>query len=60
MGNDVGTVAHSHGIQLNVRASMADQLTTVSKLRLVDLAGKISPEEMRKFGEAIKVQLDLR
>ncbi len=40
--------------------AMADQLTTVSKRRLVDFAEKISPEEMRKIGEAIKVQLDRR
>ena len=44
----------------NKGKAMADQLTTVSKKRLVSIAGTISPEEMRKVGEAIKVQLDLR
>lgn len=40
--------------------AMADQLTTVSKKRLVNSSGEISPDDMRKIGEAIKVQLDLR
>ncbi len=44
----------------NKGKAMADQLTTVSKKRLVGIAGKISLEEMRKIGEAIKVQLDLK
>lgn len=44
----------------NKGKAMADQMTTVSKKRLVSLAGKISSEEMRKIGEAIKVQLDLK
>lgn len=38
----------------------ADQLTTVSKKRLVNSAGEISPDDMRKIGAAIKLQLDLR
>lgn len=39
---------------------MADQLATVSKLRLFKRAGQVSPQDMVKIEEAIKVQLDLR
>ena len=39
--------------------AMADQLTTVSKLRLFKRAGILSEDEMLRVGEAIKVQLDL-
>lgn len=39
--------------------AMADQLATVSKLRLFKRAGSLSPDDMRKVGAAIKVQLDL-
>ena len=39
--------------------AMADQLATVSKLRLLNRAGVLSVEEMRRVGEAIKTQLDL-
>ena len=39
--------------------AMADQLTTVSKKRLITLAGSISPVEMEGVGRAITVQLDL-
>jgi len=38
---------------------MADQLTTVSKLRLSQKVGVLSIEDMEKVGEALKVQLDL-
>lgn len=44
----------------NKGKAMADQLTTVSKKRLINCGGKISSEDMRKIGDAIKVQLDLR
>ncbi|MDA2930819.1 type II toxin-antitoxin system PemK/MazF family toxin [Acidobacteria bacterium AH-259-O06] len=37
--------------------AMADQLTTVSKLRLINRAGKLSTEDMRRVGQAVKVQL---
>jgi mRNA interferase MazF len=37
--------------------AMADQLATVSKARLIKRAGLLSPEDMRKIEEAIKVQL---
>ena len=39
--------------------AMADQLATVSKLRLFKRAGILSEEEMRRIGEAIKIQLDI-
>jgi mRNA interferase MazF len=37
--------------------AMADQLTTVSKLRLVSCAGVVSEEDMHNVEEAIKIQL---
>ena len=40
--------------------AMADQLATVSKERLISQAGVISPEDMQKVEEAIKVQLGIR
>ena len=39
--------------------AMADQLATVSKLRLFKRAGLLSEEDMRKIEEAIKIQLDI-
>jgi len=39
--------------------SMADQLATVSKLRLLTRIGFLSPEDMAKVGDATKVQLEL-
>lgn len=39
--------------------AMADQLATVSKLRLFQRAGALSQEDMHRIEEAIKVQLDL-
>jgi len=39
--------------------AMADQLATVSKLRLFKRAGLISGEEMQWIEEAIKTQLDI-
>nr|VFK14666.1 MAG: mRNA interferase MazF [Candidatus Kentron sp. LPFa]VFK31085.1 MAG: mRNA interferase MazF [Candidatus Kentron sp. LPFa] len=39
--------------------AMTDQLTTVSKKRLSNRAGKASPTEMQCIAEAISVQLDL-
>jgi len=38
---------------------MADQLTTVSKLRLVSYGGQLDSAEMRQVGQAIKIQLGL-
>ncbi len=39
--------------------AMADQITTVSKLRLINQISKLSEEEMRKVEHAVKVQLSL-
>jgi len=38
---------------------MADQLTTVSKLRLFARAGVLFEEEMCKVEEAVKIQLGI-
>lgn len=40
--------------------AMADQLATVSKLRVFQLAGTISQDDMARIEEAIKIQLGLR
>ena len=39
--------------------AMADQLATVSKLRLFKRAGLISDEDMLRISEAIKIQLNI-
>ena len=39
--------------------AMADQLATVSKLRLFRCAGTLTQEDMHKVEEAIKIQLDI-
>mgnify|MGYP001563428803 CR=1 FL=1 len=39
--------------------AMADQLATVSKLRLSKRIGVLAAEDMKEITEAIKVQLDL-
>ena len=39
--------------------AMADQLATVSKMRLFQRIGAVAADEMQKIGEAIKIQLDL-
>jgi len=39
--------------------AMADQLATVSKLRLYKRAGLISEKDMLRINEAIKIQLDI-
>lgn len=39
--------------------AMADQLATVSKLRLFKHAGFISEEDMLRISEAIKIQLNI-
>lgn len=48
-------------VQLNGKQNkaLADQLTTVSKTRLLSLMGRLSPIDMQKIGQAIKVQLAL-
>jgi mRNA interferase MazF len=40
--------------------AMADQLATVSKLRLFNRLGVLSSQDMQRIGEALKVQLDLK
>ena len=40
--------------------AMADQLTTVSKLRLIDRAGRLTDAEMRQVERVVKVHLDLK
>jgi mRNA interferase MazF len=37
--------------------AMSDQLATVSKVRLFRHAGILTPEDMRKVEEAVKIQL---
>ena len=39
--------------------AMADQLTTVSKKRLINQAGKVSNDELVGIKRAISIQLDL-
>jgi mRNA interferase MazF len=39
--------------------AMADQLATISKLRLLNRAGVISEEDMRNVEEAVKIQLGI-
>ncbi|MHC4184121.1 MAG: type II toxin-antitoxin system PemK/MazF family toxin, partial [Planctomycetota bacterium] len=39
--------------------AMADQLTTVSKQRLMNRAGTLAHEDMRAIAQAIRIQLDL-
>lgn len=41
------------------RKAMADQLTTVSKRRLADRLGEISPSDLEQVSRAIKIQLAL-
>ena len=40
--------------------AMADQLATVSKIRLFRLAGALSGEDMRKIEKAVKIQLEIQ
>ena len=58
--SNVDTVYPSEAlIKLNgqPRKALADQLTTVSKLRLSKMEGKVSSQDMGKIVQAIKVQL---
>lgn len=41
------------------RKAMADQLTTVSKLRLMNRAGMLSNADMKKVEQAVETQLAL-
>ncbi len=48
-------------VMLNGKQSkaIADQLTTVSKLRLKNMEGKLSAADLQKVEQAIRTQLDL-
>jgi mRNA interferase MazF len=48
-------------IMLNGKAqkAMADQLTTVSKLRLINRAGRLSAADLAQVERVVKLQLDL-
>ena len=48
-------------VSLNRRQckAMADQLTTVSKLRLIDKEGTLSNEDLHRVEQAVRIQLDL-
>ena len=39
--------------------AMADQVTTVSKLRMVEKAGKITSREMGQIEEVVRIQLGM-
>lgn len=41
------------------RKAMADQLTTVSKLRLINFEGRLSNTDMRKVEQVVRVQVGL-
>jgi mRNA interferase MazF len=41
------------------RKAMADQLATVSKIRLSKMIGRLSTSDMKQVEQVIKVQLDL-
>lgn len=47
------------GVDNQQNKAMADQLATVSKQRLIDRMGQLTPEDMRKVEYAVKVQLGL-
>ena len=60
--SNVGRVYPSEAVVIlngKQNKAMADQLTTVSKLRLVNQAGRLSTADMRKVEHAVKVQLGL-
>ena len=42
-----------------VGKAMADQLTTVSKLRLLNCGGRVTEDEMAQIERAMRVQLNL-
>lgn len=46
-------------VQGEKRKAMADQLTTVSKQRLINLQGRISSSDLDKVEQAVKIQLAL-
>ena len=42
------------------RKAMADQIATVSKLRLYSLIGELTKREMDDLGRAVMIQLDIK
>ncbi len=63
LSSNIGRVYPSEAVvTVNDRQSkaMADQLTTVSKLRLSDSEGKLTRTDLSKVERAVKVQLGLR
>jgi len=59
---NIGRVYPSEAVvMVNDRPSkaMADQLTTVSKQRLINRAGMLTPEDMQKVEHGVRVQLGL-
>jgi mRNA interferase MazF len=60
--SNIGRVYPSEAVvMLNDRPgkAMADQLTTVSKQRLINQAGRLTHTDMRKVEQAVRVQLGL-
>ena len=59
--SNVKRVYPSEAVVVNeiVNKAMADQLTTVSKQRLINQAGVLSDDDMRKVEHAVRVQLGL-
>lgn len=60
--SNIGRVYPSEAlVMLNDRPSkaMADQLTTVSKQRLINRAGKLAQADMREVERAVRLQLGL-
>lgn len=47
------------GVRGRKHKAMADQLTTVSKTRLINLVGRLSKADLQGVEQAIKVQLGL-
>ncbi len=43
----------------NKSKAMADQLTTVSKLRVIDLAGRLTNSDLQRVEDAMRLQLGL-
>ena len=60
--SNVGRVYPSEAVVLvsdRQSKAMADQVTTVSKQRLIDQAGSLGPAGMRKVEHAVRIQLGL-
>ena len=59
---NIGRVFPSEAVvelQSKKNKAMADQLTTVSKLRLIDCEGRLDRTDMDKVEHAVKIQLGL-